>query len=182
MTKKPDIKQSINSRLGALTTEGNLAQTVTLAQAQQPKRRLRRRIFVVAIALCICLFATGALAVTVPDFRRFLGNVTPDIIQMFQPIELSAQDNGIKMEVLAAINDDEMAAVYLTLQDFEGDRVDEHIDLYNFTIRGTHMMTSELVDYDEETKTAIIRMVGNGGKKLNGKKTTVSVQIGRAHV
>ncbi|WP_141502367.1 DUF4179 domain-containing protein [Paenibacillus luteus] len=79
------------------------------------------------------------------------------------------------MEVIAAMNDDKTLIVYLTMRDLTGERIDKTMDLYNYSINGATMFTHELVHYDESTNTATIRMIANGGNKLNGKKVTVRV-------
>ena len=41
---------------------------------------------------------------------------------LLQPLEIACKDNGIKMEVLGAMNDDEMALFTITMKDLVGDR------------------------------------------------------------
>jgi hypothetical protein len=80
------------------------------------------------------------------------------------------------MEVVAAMNDDDTAVVYLTMQDLTGNRIDESMNLLaGFSISGANMLTSEIVDFDAKTKTATLRLMGSGGDKLEGQKVTVRI-------
>lgn len=92
------------------------------------------------------------------------------IALLLQPIGVISEDNGIKMEVVAAMNDDEMVVVYSTMQDLIDDRIDETLDIYDHFFSGARKFNIQVVDYDESTKTATLRMQANGGKKLSGKK------------
>lgn len=130
----------------------------------------------VALAVCLCLMlSVGVMAATIPSFRNLLSIVTPDIALMLQPVEISSEDNGIKMEVVAAMNDDEMAVIYVTMQDLLGNRIDETLDIYQYSLTGARTFNCQIVNYDEKTKTATLRMEANGGEKLNGKKVSFRI-------
>ena len=67
-------------------------------------------------------------------FCNLLSIVSPDFALLLQPIEIACEDNGIKMEVVGAMNDDEMKVIYITMKDLVGDRIDEfHIYDYRLT-------------------------------------------------
>src|SRR5699024_5692890 len=109
----------------------------------------------IAMVTCICIMlSVGVLAATVPSFNEIVSIVSSDIASILQPIEMTSEDNGIKMEVVAAYNDDEMAVIYITMQDLTGDRIDESLDLYNYTLSEGALFNSQIIGYDEETKTA----------------------------
>ena len=130
------------------------------------------------IAGCLCMaFAIGVAAATIPSFHKLLSMIGPDMASILQPLEISSEDNGIKMEAVAAMNDDETAVFYLTLQDLTGDRIDKTLYLrpgdYSFT--DTINYGWEIVNYDPTTKTATLRMLASGMAGLNGKKVTFSL-------
>jgi hypothetical protein len=130
-----------------------------------------------ALAMCLCLvLSVGAMAATIPSFNNLLSIISPDFALLLQPLEITCEDNGIKMEVVGAMNDDEMAVIYITMKDLVGDRIDESLDIYDYSLTGTHISTCQMVHYDETTKTATLRMQANGGKKLNGKKVSFQVE------
>jgi hypothetical protein len=61
------------------------------------------------------------------------------------------------MNVVAAMNDDEMAVIYVTMQDLTGNRIDESLDIYDYSLSSAHIFNSQLVHYDKATKTATLR-------------------------
>jgi hypothetical protein len=45
------------------------------------------------------------------------------------------------MSVIAAMNDDDTAVIYLALQDLTEDRIDRSVDLYDYFVRGANVFT-----------------------------------------
>lgn len=167
------IKNAINT---INTPEYDIASNVERKINKQKSPMKLKKAVSVAI-VCICLVVSvGVMAVTIPSFNNLLSIISPDIALMLQPIEASCEDNGIKMEVLGAMNDDEMAVIYITMKDLEEDRIDETLDIYDYDLMGTNISNCQIVHYDETTKTATLRMQANGGKKLNGKKASFQVE------
>lgn len=149
---------------------------IELEKVKGPHRTFFRQPLALAVVICVFIMVSiPIMAATIPSFNRLLYIVSPDIAQYLQPIELSSVSNDIEVDVVAAMNDDDMVYVYLTMEDLASDRIDSTIDLYNYTIRAASMFTSELVNYDEAAKKATIRMIASGAKNLNGKKITVQL-------
>lgn len=135
-----------------------------------------KKTIAIPLAACLCLLlSVGVMAATIPGFNKLLSIVSSDIALLLQPVEIISEDNGIKMEVVAAMNDDEMAVIYLTMQDLTENRIDETLDIYDYSLTETHMFNCQIVNYDKITKTATLRMQANGGEKLNGKKVSFHV-------
>ena len=174
MNNQKTIREVIDSRLASLTL-GDEFSRPTINTAVKPG--LIRRPLGIAAAVCLCIaLALPVMAATIPSFNRLVSLVSPQIAQKLQPIELVSVSNGIKMEVVAAMNDDDTAVVYLTMQDLTGNRIDESMNLLDgFSISGANMLTSEIVDFDAKTKTATLRLMGSGGDKLEGQKVTVRI-------
>ncbi|WP_425448426.1 RNA polymerase sigma factor [Dethiothermospora halolimnae] len=120
-------------------------------------------------------------AATIPSFNKVISIVSPEIAYMLQPIGKSSEDNGIKIEVVAAYNDDEMAVLYLTMQDLIGDRIGESIDLYNYSLSKGSMFNAQVIDYDKASKTATLRIQVNGGERMDGKRLYLSVSSFLGH-
>ena len=168
------IKNIIDSRLSNVTLDEGFASK--FKSEPNVSKKVHKRSLAIAIAACLCIaISIPVAAVTIPSFSKILSLISPETGQVLQPVELISENNGIKMEVIAAMNDDDTAVAYLTFQDLNSDRVDKTIDLYDYNITGASMFTSEVIDYDEQTKTATIRMLGSGGSKLDGKKVTLRV-------
>lgn len=168
-----NMKNDIDARLSSITVSDTFAdkiQSNKITFSKKPKRL----VITVAVILCITL-STTVVAANLPSFHKLLSIVSPQIFDNLRPVEISTESNGIKMEVVAAMNDDEMAVVYLTMQDLTSDRIDKNIDLYNYNITGASEFTHEIVDYDTTTKTATIRMTATGGQDFNGKKINLSI-------
>ena len=175
MNRENEIKSAINTRLSELIISKELENKILNGCSN--KRRTIGRPLTIAAAICLCLLiSVPVVAANTGTFEKLLKLVSQQTAMKLQPIELVSESNGIKMEVVAAMNDDETAVVYLTLQDVAGKgRVDKTVDLYNYFIEGADSFTHELVNYDDKTQTATIRMLASGGKKLNGKKVMVSL-------
>jgi hypothetical protein len=174
MNNRKTIREVIDSRLASLTL-GDEFSRPTINTAVKPG--LMRRPLGIAAAVCLCIaLALPVMAATIPSFNRLVSLVSPQIAQKLQPIELVSVSNGIRMEVVAAMNDDDTVVVYLTMQDLTGNRIDESMNLLaGFSISGANMLTSEIVDFDAKTKTATLRLMGSGGDQLEGQKVTVRI-------
>ena len=171
-------EQIIKAKLNTIKTpEYDIATEVNEKLKQKGSIINKKKPLKIAMVICICLMlSVGVLAATVSSFNKIGTKVSPETASLLQPIEMISEDNGIKMEVVAAYNDNEMAVIYLTMQDLTGDRIDESLSLYNYTLSEGALFNSQIIDYDEETKTATLRIQANGGEKMNGKKLSFVVK------
>jgi len=66
------------------------------------------------IAACLCLiFAVPVFAATAPSFTALLSKLGPKYKNQLQSINIVSENNGIKMEVVASMNDGETVIIYL---------------------------------------------------------------------
>lgn len=144
-------------------------------QAKSPKRKGKVNQLIIPLVASTFFAFSAVGAAYIPSLNHLVALVSPEVAVMLQPIDMNSEYDGIKMEVIAAMNDDEMAVIYVTLQDLIGERIDETIDLYNYSFTGGRMFTTEMVYFDEQTKMATLRIQGNGGEKLNNKKMNLSI-------
>ncbi len=144
---------------------------------QKPGRRTGRWKLPVAAAICgVCLLgAVPVMAAHVPMVAAVLEQISPELARMLTPVELSCTDNGIRMQVEAVAQSKEEILAYLTIQDLEGDRVDETTDLYNYVIDGYHAFTHRIVSYDPEQKKALLELRAHHGDITAPKKIVVQV-------
>ncbi|MDM5245983.1 hypothetical protein [Lysinibacillus sp. G4S2] len=168
------IRQSIESI--ELPSELHNRSKLGIKQAKFRKRKFKKFIVLPLIATLFLAFSVGVGAATNSNINRLLSIVSPEVALLLQPLQLSMTDEGIKMEVVAAMNDDDMAVVYVTMQDLEGDRIDETLDIYDYFMSKGHSFTHEVVAYDESTKTAMIRFQATGAETLNNSKVNFSIQ------
>ena len=168
----------IKSRLSTIQTpEYDISGEVHKQLKNKSYTRNSKKSLRLATIIGICmLLSTGVLAVTIPKFNKIISKLNPEIVPMLQPIESESEQNGIKMEVVAAYNDDEMAVIYLTLQDLTQDRLSPNTNLYDYSLSEGALFNSQIIDYDEETKTAAFRIQANGGENIDGKRLVLSVK------
>jgi hypothetical protein len=168
------IKNAIDTRLENIKISDELENKI-LNNCYKPEKAAKRSFIITAAAVLFVMLSVPVMGATFTSFNQLLYIVSPQVAQFLQPIELTSENNGVKMEVVAAMSDDDTAIAYISMQDLVADRVDKNIGLYNYSITGMSTFTSEVISYDKASKTAIIRLLANGGKKLNGKKATIHV-------
>ncbi|MBX0358449.1 hypothetical protein [Halobacillus sp. Nhm2S1] len=139
------------------------------------KRSLKKWMSSILVSLVI-LFSAGVATAYTPFINNLVSLVSPEAALLLKPIEETSVYNDIKMETVAAVNDGEMAVIYVTLQDLSGDRIDSTLDLYDFSLSGAQMFNSQVIAFDETTKTATLRIQANGGEELNGEKVKFQIE------
>lgn len=83
---------------------------------------------VAAVALAVLLVGT-ATAAAFGGFDWFIEKFNPTFGEVVEPVEISCEDQGIRMEIIGAQKFDNMAIVYLSLQDISGqNRLTEQTD------------------------------------------------------
>ena len=167
------IAQAIDKRLSQLGISEEMEKNILAHKHQQQSQHVRPKTLILAVCLCV-MIAVPALAITVPAFRGFLRNVRNDIVQLLKPVELACESNGIRMEVIAAANDDESVIAFITMKDMTGGEIKGDVDLYDYGISGLNMSTHYAIANDEP-QTALLCIMANGGSGMNGKKVTLQV-------
>ena len=149
---------------------------------QYKKTRTVRRIAACFIAVIILSMPTLAIATAAGNITAYdiLYSLYPEIAKRLTPINLSCVDNGIKMEVEAVDIENDMANIYISMKDLEGNRIDETMDLfdsYYIISSSDSIATCSRIDYSAEEKKAtfLIQQQQMYGKKITGKKLTFGV-------
>ena len=98
--------------------------------AAAPRRTHRPRSVAAAIAISAVLIVSGtAVAAALGGFDWFIEKFNPTFGKIVEPVEVSCEDQGIRMEVIGAQKYDNRAIVYLSLQDISGqNRLTERTD------------------------------------------------------
>lgn len=134
------------------------------APAKKPLRPRRALIAAAALALAVCLSLT-AVAAGVPGFREMLfGKETP-FSWALTPQIASAEKDGIRLEILGSMAQEDCLTVYYTLQDVEGlGRISDQISplpmLYvdgEFAYEMNAGHQKQVMHYDPETQTVLCR-------------------------
>lgn len=178
-----DIKDKIN--------HNSLDISYKVVHKQYKKARLMLIVGIVGI------LSITVLGGTLTSFNRLLGIISPEIAAILRPIsndkenvDVSGMDNsnmvlkkaeGIEVRPLAVVNDNDMLLVYLTMQDLIEDRLDETMSIYDYFVEGTTINNCQVIDYDPVTKTAILRLQGNGGSKLERSSIQVVIKSFLSH-
>jgi len=174
-----DMQNRIIRNCHSIMDENTNSKTASQYGYRKPLKK-RAVALVAAIAICITL-SVPALAATIPAVYDLLYAVSPATAQFFKPVQMSCEDNGIRMEVISAYIDNDTAEIYIALQDLTGNRVDETTDLFDsYSINTTFDCSArcENVSYDEETRTAtfLVSITQWDERKIEGDKITFRVK------
>lgn len=118
-----------------------------------PRRRLSLRP-AVALVLVLVLIFSAPRAMANPDIYQLMHGFSPEFAARFAPVLESCENNGIRMEVVTASVHDNTAAVYITFEDLEGNRLNEHTYPWLYSIQDLRDYSSTMsANYDQETGT-----------------------------
>lgn len=140
------------------------------------------RTVVAACVLCLCfVFSMQVVAGSVPGVYEWLYLASPKTAQFFKPVKKISEKNGIRMEVVSAYIHDNVAEIYITLEDLTGERIDETVDLYDsYSIHQPFSASGscQRISYDEETGKVLflIRVTQWEDEDIIGDKMTFSVR------
>jgi hypothetical protein len=135
-------EQDIHDALSQITVDaGKLAGQVKRRLNEEIPRTAPCRVrwsmsAVAALALSVMLVVTAAAA-SLGGFDWFIEKFNPSFGEIVEPVEAYCEDQGIRMEVIGAQKYDNMAVVYLSLQDVSGqNRLTEQTDFQDgFTVK-----------------------------------------------
>lgn len=151
--------------------KGKLEEMYAMMEGETTMKQVKgisRRTAAVAL-VCILLTVTATAAAIPAIWEALMGH-----LGVFAPYSqtvrgASCQDQGIKVQVLSALADDLEGRFFLSVQDVEGDRLNEHLTLDGRLENGEAVPDKkdnsvgvfsfndrfEVVSYDAESKTAL---------------------------
>ncbi|MBR5960259.1 MAG: hypothetical protein IKZ98_04630 [Clostridia bacterium] len=100
-------------------------QVLRLTSEVKPGRRYPARVVILCAVLLVFGIAT-TLAATVDVVNARLHAYWPEAAEFLMPVHTSCESEGIRMEVISAVVRDNKVNVLYSMQDLEGDRIDEH--------------------------------------------------------
>ncbi|MEG2021260.1 MAG: DUF4179 domain-containing protein [Oscillospiraceae bacterium] len=176
MTNKT-VKDAINSRLESVKYSPTNLIYANGKFAKRPTNTVHfKRIACVAAACCVMFtFSVGVMAASIPQLNSLFTLVGERIANMVQPIVQESTSSDIRMNVLAAMNDDDAVVIYLTLQDLKGAHIDATTELYDMDISGIVFPQTEIINYDAASRMVTMRVTGTCGEKLNGQKISIKL-------
>ena len=172
------IRLAIDRELGSIQLDASQKRAILPSLTVAPRHRPMRRVLAVAASFAaVMVLSVGTLAAA-PELRESLKGLSEDTIAILQPVNQVSEDQGIRMEVLGAVNDGGVAVAFLSLQDTTGQgRVSDTVRLMDCQISDDlGIAIANVVSYDETTETAILRLEGMGGDADAGEKITVSAR------
>jgi hypothetical protein len=123
----------------------------------KPTPRKKASVFLIAAIFTILVGGLTAFAAGLGVFERFRTEVDPSYIDFVNPVEISATDEGIRVEIIAAQQFGEFGIIYLSAQDITGqNRFTEsaHVWLKAQNIfEDISINRSTVVHIDEDTNT-----------------------------
>lgn len=135
-----------------------------------------------AAAVCLCIFVgIPVVAANIDPIYDMMYRFFPKLAQQFRLVQTWDEDQGIRMEVEAVYVEGPEIQAFITLQDLEGDRIDETTDLFNsFSINtpvaGYGGGGYQPVQYDPETgKATFLITLGQLGQDIRKEKITLSL-------
>ena len=118
------IRDSLDQSMPDITwKDENRAYVLSRINAcPQPARR-RKPAAIIAFALILTLGLATALAATNESLNTVLFRYWPEAATALMPVNLSCEDQGIRLEVVSAVRRENEMLVTYSLEDLEGDRV-----------------------------------------------------------
>ena len=155
-----------------------------ILEAKRPARKRPVLRALIAAALAVACLSATVCAMTAADVGpayELLYHIAPAAAQRLKPVHKSAEDQGIRVEVVSADVAGDRAEAYIAVTDLTGDRVDETLDLFDsYSIRTPRDSTGhcEFVSFDPETKTAtfLVTVRNMDGSPFRGGRMTFSVR------
>ena len=104
-------------------------QILKLTAETKPGRRMPRAAVILCVILAVMGLAT-TLAATVDVFNSRLHAFWPEAAEFLMPVNKSCESEGIRMEVISAVVKDNKAHITFSMQDLEGDRLNEFTSVW----------------------------------------------------
>ena len=112
----------------------------------------RRRWFLSIIAVLLALVVICPWVITTPAAFNWLSRVAPPLAKLLSPNAGSAEENGIRAQVVEAAWEGETLKIHLTLEDLEADRLNENTAPRWCSYEQDESASCTCTqDYDEET-------------------------------
>ncbi|MFJ7913333.1 MULTISPECIES: hypothetical protein [unclassified Lysinibacillus] len=139
----------------------------------QVKKKRKRTWLIPSVATVFLASSITVGAAMNDNVKNLLWQISPEIAALLEPIESTVEYDGVKMEIVSAMQDEDMAVVYVTLQDVEGNRIDETLDIYDYSMSKGRSFTVERIGYDATTKTALVRFMSFNGSSTDNFKLKI---------
>ena len=157
---KAFVQHSIDTGLESMQGNPFLAQRI-MNQERTEQPVMKKKIsfaFILAMILLIVSIATAVAGAINEDFNTWLYRIWPEAAMKLMPVDLSCENNGIRMEVISAVNEGSEIYVTFSMQDLEGDRInlntEADVSAWSGNIDTSFSQTAEPL-YQPDNKTII---------------------------
>ena len=119
------VQHSIDTGLDSLQGNPFLAQRI-MNQERMEEPVMKKKIsfaFILAIVLMIACAATALAGAVNENFNAWLYQIWPEAATTLMPVNMSCENNGIRMEIISAVADGKELYITYSLEDLEGDRL-----------------------------------------------------------
>ncbi len=148
--------QSSIQRITALVDAKIEPAKLPLSSSKKHSLRITKMILITGLTLLSLSTLAFATGIDLPQFLKQAYNqlfpteaMASTALNYMQPLEGSSIFNGIKAELIGYIRDNDILYITFSLQDLEGDRLDENTFIYEYTIDA---FDSDYIAPDETNK------------------------------
>ena len=124
-----ELRSRVNAELSNISWSARNSSAVRqrVNQGGTVMKRKMSFAFVLAMILVAACIATAVAGAVSEEFNTWLYQLWPEAALKLMPVDLSCENNGIRMDVLSASADESEVLITYTLQDMEGDRLFEGV-------------------------------------------------------
>ena len=122
---KAFVRHSIDTGLESMQGNPFLAQRI-LNQERTEQPVMKKKIsfaFILAMILLLAFAATAIAGSVNEDFNAWLYRIWPEAATTLMPVNMSCENNGIRLEIISAVADGEELYITYSMEDLEKDRL-----------------------------------------------------------
>ena len=119
------VRHSIDTGLESMQGNPFLAQRI-LNQERTEQPVMKKKIsfaFILAMILLLAFAATAIAGSVNEDFNAWLYRIWPEAATTLMPVNMSCENNGIRLEIISAVADGEELYITYSMEDLEKDRL-----------------------------------------------------------
>lgn len=175
------LKEHLDDRLQAVVVDEGLKKEILDKTVNKRSGRKRtgviRGMGIVAASVVFFMTSVTVAGAAFPEVRAWLYQSVPGLADFLYSVGESCEKEGIRVTVVAGINDEHNADIYFTIQDETGKgRTTNKVDFMDSAgINGGWITNVELLDYNEEDQTALYVLHESGGEEFANRKNTFRI-------
>lgn len=119
------VREAVDKGLESMQGNPFLAQRI-LNQERTERPIMKKKIsfaFILATILLLACAATAIAGAVNENFNTWLYRIWPEVATTLMPVNMSCEDNGIRMEVISAVTEGKDLYITFSMEDLEGDRL-----------------------------------------------------------